>query len=84
MDYFVRRAKERVLLFSSGEQLNLLFSSYVIFMDGTSNTAPSNFDQVFWIHIQNFNQGKRFLSSYKSYKLYSFYGRFTNGVFFIT
>ena len=69
MDYFVRRAKERVLLFSSDEQLNLLFSRYIIFMDGTFNTAPSNFDHVFFIHIQNFNQGKCFLSSYKPYKL---------------
>ncbi|CAF4152127.1 unnamed protein product [Rotaria socialis] len=57
MDYFVKRAKERVLLFSSDEQLNLLFSNDIIFMDGTFSTAPSNFDQVFLIHIQNFNQG---------------------------
>ncbi|CAF3104929.1 unnamed protein product [Rotaria socialis] len=56
MDYFVKRAKERVLLFSSDEQLNLLFSNDIIFMDGTFSTAPSNFDQVFLIHIQNFNQ----------------------------
>ncbi|CAF3334910.1 unnamed protein product [Rotaria socialis] len=56
MDYFVKRAKERVLLFSSDEQLNLLFSNDIIFMDGTFSTAPSNFDQVFLIHIQNFTQ----------------------------
>ncbi|CAF4286796.1 unnamed protein product, partial [Rotaria sordida] len=57
MDYYLKRAKERVVIFSSDQQLNLLFSSDVIFIDGTFSTAPENFDQVFLIHIQQFNQG---------------------------
>lgn len=58
-DFFVKRAKERVLFFSTDQQLHLLFSSTVIFVDGTFSTAPNNFEQVFLIHIQWCNQGKQ-------------------------
>ncbi|CAF1449561.1 unnamed protein product [Rotaria sp. Silwood1] len=34
MDYYLKRAKERVVIFSSDQQLNLLFNSDVIFIDG--------------------------------------------------
>ncbi|CAF1476350.1 unnamed protein product [Rotaria sordida] len=57
MDYYLKRAKERVVIFSSDQQLNLLFNSDVIFIDGTFSAAPENFDQVFLIHVQQFNQG---------------------------
>ncbi|CAF1497990.1 unnamed protein product [Rotaria sordida] len=57
MEYYLKRAKERVVIFSSDQQLNLLFNSDVIFIDGTFSAAPENFDQVFLIHVQQFNQG---------------------------
>ncbi|CAF0713721.1 unnamed protein product [Adineta steineri] len=57
MDYYLKRAKERVLVFASDAQLDLLFESDVIFVDGTFSTAPGIFDQVFIIHVQQFNQG---------------------------
>ncbi|CAF4457792.1 unnamed protein product [Rotaria sp. Silwood2] len=57
MDYYLKRAKERIVIFSSDQQLNLLYNSDVIFIDGTFSAAPENFDQVFLIHVQQFNQG---------------------------
>jgi hypothetical protein len=61
MDFFVKRGKERVLVFSSNQQLELLFNSDIIFMDGTFSTTPENFDQVFLIHVQLHNQGEEII-----------------------
>ncbi|CAF1688029.1 unnamed protein product, partial [Didymodactylos carnosus] len=56
MNLFLKRVKDRILVFASDQQLELLFDSDFIFMDGTFSTAPNNFDQVYWIHAQKFGQ----------------------------
>ncbi len=61
MDFYLKRGKDRVLVFASDQQLELLFDSDIIFMDGTFSTAPENFDQVFLIHVQKFGQGRQFV-----------------------
>ena len=57
MDFFLRRGKERVLVFSSDQQLEILFSSDTIFMDGTFDITPAPFKQVYIIHAHKFEQG---------------------------
>ncbi|CAM4840208.1 unnamed protein product [Rotaria magnacalcarata] len=42
--------RQRILLFSTSEQLKMLFAAETIFMDGTFSTCPSMFDQVYTIH----------------------------------
>jgi len=58
MDFFLKRGTERVLVFATDQQMELLFNSTTIFVDGTFSTAPNGFNQVFLIHIQRFGQGK--------------------------
>ncbi|CAF4668553.1 unnamed protein product, partial [Rotaria socialis] len=57
VDLFMTRGKDRILVFSSDQQLELLFESETIFMDGTFHTTPPNFKQVYLIHAQKFGQG---------------------------
>ena len=57
MDFFLKRGKDRVIVYATAQQLQLLFDSEVIFVDGTFGTAPGGFEQVFLIHIQLFGQG---------------------------
>ena len=57
IDVFLRRGKDRVLVFSSKNQLELLFESETIFMDGTFDSTPDNFKQVYLIHAHKFGQG---------------------------
>ncbi|CAF4389943.1 unnamed protein product, partial [Rotaria magnacalcarata] len=52
-DTLVGRRK-RMLLFGSITQLEMLFDSTTIFMDGTFSCTPPFFDQVFTIHALNF------------------------------
>jgi len=40
----------RVLVWSSDTQLNLLFGSDCVFMDGTFSTCPHHFDQLYIMH----------------------------------
>jgi hypothetical protein len=40
----------RILIWSSDIQLNLLFNSEKLFMDGTFSSAPPYFNQVYIIH----------------------------------
>lgn len=47
--------RERILLFGSDVQLDLLFDSSVVFMDGTFSKAPPNFSQIYIIHAVNFD-----------------------------
>ena len=58
MDFFLKRGTERVLVFATDQQMELLFNSTTIFVDGTFSTAPKGFNQVFLIHIQRLGQGK--------------------------
>ena len=57
MDFFLKRGKDRVIVYATAQQLQLLFDSEVIFFDGTFGTARTGFEQVFLIHIQLFRQG---------------------------
>ncbi|CAF1574712.1 unnamed protein product, partial [Didymodactylos carnosus] len=52
-DTLIRRRK-RMLLFGSVTQLELLFDSPTIFMDGTFSSTPPFFDQVYTIHAMKF------------------------------
>ncbi|CAF2869516.1 unnamed protein product [Rotaria sp. Silwood2] len=47
--------KKRMLVFGSPKQLQLLFDSSIIFLDGTFRTTPPFFDQVFTIHGLKFD-----------------------------
>ena len=84
MDYFVKRAKKRVLIFSSDQQLDVLFNSDVIFVDGTFSTAPEHFEQVFLIHVQQFNQGRRIVYYLITINFSSTSKRFASGILLIT
>ncbi|CAF0966860.1 unnamed protein product [Didymodactylos carnosus] len=44
------RSNERILIFATDEQLQLLFNSTQIFMDGTFDSCPPFFDQLYVIH----------------------------------
>ncbi len=61
MDFFLKRAKERVIVYATAQQLQLLFSSETIFIDGTFSVAPNTFEQVFLIHVQHLGQGKLYI-----------------------
>lgn len=55
--------KKRMLVFASPKQLELLFESSSIFLDGTFLTTPPFFNQVFTIHGLKFDSGKNHLTS---------------------
>ena len=57
IDVFLKRGKNRILVFSSDQQLQLLFESDIIFMDGTFSITPGQFKQVYLIHSHKFGQG---------------------------
>lgn len=46
--------KKRMLIFASPKQLELLFNSSTMFMDGTFSATPPFFDQVYTIHASKF------------------------------
>ncbi|CAM4887935.1 unnamed protein product [Rotaria socialis] len=48
--------RQRILLFSTSEQLKMLFAAETIFMDGTFSTCPKMFDQVYTIHAIKYDQ----------------------------
>ena len=48
--------RQRLILFSSPEQLNLLFTSRTMLMDGTFSSCPKIFDQVYTIHCIKYEQ----------------------------
>lgn len=47
--------RERLLIFASDRQLDLLFESETINMDGTFSKAPPHFPQIYIIHAVNFD-----------------------------
>ncbi|CAM4849636.1 unnamed protein product, partial [Rotaria magnacalcarata] len=57
IDLFMTLGKDRILVFSSEQQLELLFESKTIFMDGTFDTTAPNFKQLYLIHAHKFSQG---------------------------
>ncbi|CAF1254519.1 unnamed protein product [Rotaria sordida] len=50
-----RIRRERLLLFASDVQLDLLFNSSTIYMDGTYKKAPDHFTQIYIIHVVHFD-----------------------------
>lgn len=42
--------RERLLLFSSDYQLDILFNAHTVFMDGTFSKSPLYFSQIYIIH----------------------------------
>lgn len=55
--------RERLLIFASDQQLDLLFHSTIIYMDGTFGKAPPHFKQIYILHAVMFDVCK-FYSSY--------------------
>jgi hypothetical protein len=47
--------RERLLIFASDRQLDLLFQSGTIYMDGTFSKTPPHFTQVYIIHAVNYD-----------------------------
>ena len=58
MDFYLKRGKDRVVVFSTDQQLHLLFNAETVFMDGTFSVTPVGFEQIFLMHVQHFGQGK--------------------------
>ena len=56
IDLFMKRGKDRILMFASDHQLELLFESDTIFMDDTFDTVPANFKQVYLMHVHKYGQ----------------------------
>ncbi|CAF4837510.1 unnamed protein product [Rotaria socialis] len=56
-DLFLKCGQDRILVFASDQQLELLFESDTIFMNGTFDTSPANFKQVYLIHVHKFDHG---------------------------
>ncbi|CAF4108796.1 unnamed protein product [Rotaria sp. Silwood2] len=56
IDLFLKHGQDRLLIFSSDQQLHLLFESTTIFMDGTFDITPAHFKQVYLIHTEKFGQ----------------------------
>ncbi|CAF3168823.1 unnamed protein product [Rotaria socialis] len=55
-DRFIRN--KRMILFATNQQLETLFSSEWIFLDGTFDACPSQFKQLYTIHSLKFKQRK--------------------------
>jgi hypothetical protein len=53
-DRFIR--SERMILFATNKQLEKLFSSDWIFLDGTFDSCPSQLKQIYTIHALRFQQ----------------------------
>lgn len=63
-----------MLLFGSIEQLELLFDSTIIMMDGTFSATPPFFDQVYTIHAIKHKTSKTNLTIEKSLEFLRFKG----------
>jgi hypothetical protein len=46
LDFFSKRGKERVLVYSTEQYLQLLFSSEITFIDGTLSVAPDGLERI--------------------------------------
>ncbi|CAF4766639.1 unnamed protein product, partial [Rotaria magnacalcarata] len=45
-----------MILFATDKQLEVLFSSEWIFLDGTFDKCPKQFQQIYTIHALKFNE----------------------------
>ncbi len=62
--------RERLLMFSSDRQLDLLFNSPIIYIDGTFSKSPPNFLQIYIIHAIYFDICKQWCSYFKTILFY--------------
>jgi len=54
-----RIRRERLLMYASDLQLQILFDSEIIYMDGTFSKTPTHFKQIYIIHGINFDICKK-------------------------
>jgi hypothetical protein len=54
---FEKNGTRKFVLFSSERQLDMLFNSELLFMDGTFDVAPAQFKQLYTIHAIKRHQG---------------------------
>lgn len=73
-DILIRR-RERMLIFCTKAQLELLFDSPLVMMDGTFSATPPFFDQIYTIHAVKFNASNKHVPISLPYIL--FYCRFS-------
>lgn len=57
---------KRMIIFATDEQLRLLFGCAHILMDGTFDSCPPYFDQIYSIHGIKNEQSKIFLFIYRA------------------
>lgn len=50
-----RIRRERLLIYASDLQLDILFKSPIVYMDGTFSKTPPHFSQVYIIHGINYD-----------------------------
>ena len=58
-DILIRRRK-RMLMFCTREQLELLFDSPVVMMDGSFSAIPPFFDEIYSMHVVKFYTSKKY------------------------
>lgn len=63
--------RERILIFSSDRQLDMLFLSPIVYMDGTFKKSPAHFLQIYIMHAVLFDICKQCYSHEKK-NLYLF------------
>ena len=59
-DILIRRRK-RMLMFCTREQLELLFDSPAVIMNGTFSATTPIFDQIYSIHVVKFDATKKYI-----------------------
>lgn len=67
--------KKRIIIFATDKQLEILFSSKWIFLDGTFDSCPKDFKQIYTIHGLKFNQSEHI--SHSSFYFFCFSFRFS-------
>jgi hypothetical protein len=58
--------EKRIIVYATDEQLRLLFTSTHIMMDGTFDSSPPHFDQIYSLHAIKNAQSKLLLSCLKN------------------
>lgn len=64
----ITKHKKRIIIFSTDEQLSLLFKAKQVMMDGTFDACPPHFDRIYTLHAIKHGRCKS-LSSLLSYQL---------------
>jgi hypothetical protein len=57
IDVCLKCSKNRILVFASDQQLQMLFESDTVFMNSTFDITLGQFKQVYLIHAHKFDQG---------------------------